>query len=32
MITEFVSKGSLFDMLHQKKVVLDDSRITKIAK
>ena len=32
MITEFVSKGSLFDLLHQRKLVLDDSRITKIAK
>jgi len=30
MITEFVSKGSLFDLLHQRKVVLDDSRIIKI--
>lgn len=27
MITEFVSKGSLFDLLHQRKLVLDDSRI-----
>ena len=32
MITEFVSKGSLFDLLHQSKVVLDDVRITKVAK
>ena len=32
MITEFVSKGSLFDMLHQRKIVLDDVRITKVAK
>lgn len=32
MITEFVSKGSLFDLLHQKKLVIDDFRITKIAK
>ena len=32
MITEFVSKGSLFDLLHQRKLVLDDSRIVKVAK
>ena len=32
MITEFVSRGSLFDLLHQKKIVLDDTRITKTAK
>ena len=32
MITEFVSKGSLFDLLHQRKLVLDDVRITKVAK
>ena len=32
MITEFVSKGSLFDLLHSRKMVLDDFRIIKIAK
>ena len=32
MVTEFVSKGSLFDLLHQRKLVLDDGRITAIAK
>ena len=32
MITEFVNKGSLFELLHQKKVILDDERITKLAK
>ncbi len=32
MITEFVNKGSLFEMLHQKKIILDDDRIIKIAK
>ena len=32
MITEFINKGSLFDLLHQRKLVLDDARITKIAK
>ena len=32
MITEFVSKGSLFDLLHSRKIVLDDAQIIKIAK
>lgn len=32
MVTEFVSKGSLFDLLHQRKLVLDDSKITSVAK
>lgn len=32
MVTEFVSKGSLFDLLHQRKVVLEDTRITRVAK
>jgi serine/threonine protein kinase len=32
MITEFVNKGSLFEMLHQKKYLLEDDRIIKIAK
>ena len=32
MITEFVGMGSLFDLLHHKKLVLDDSRIIQVAK
>ena len=32
MITEFVNKGSLFDLLHQRKLVLDDAKIVKVAK
>ena len=32
MITEFVNKGSLFDLLHQRKLVLDDQRIKQIAR
>ena len=32
MITEFVNKGSLFDLLHSRKLVLEDFRIIKIAK
>lgn len=32
MVTEFVNKGSLFELLHQRKVSLDDDRIMKIAK
>ncbi len=32
MITEFVNKGSLFELLHQKKILLDDDRVMKIAK
>ena len=32
MITEFVSMGSLFDLLHHKKLVLDDTRIISVAK
>ena len=32
MITEFVNKGSLFDLLHSRKLVLDDFKIIKIAK
>ena len=32
MITEFVNKGSLFELLHQKKYILDDDRIIKVAK
>lgn len=32
MITEFVNKGSLFELLHQKKIILDDDRIVKLAK
>lgn len=32
MITEFVNKGSLFELLHQKKYMLDDDKILKIAK
>jgi len=32
MITEFVNKGSLFELLHQKKIILDDAMTTKIAK
>lgn len=32
MITEFVNKGSLFELLHQKKAALDDDRVMKLAK
>ena len=32
MITEFVNKGSLFDLLHQRKLVLDDAKIVRVAK
>eukprot|EP00347_Sterkiella_histriomuscorum_P007834 403347387 len=32
MITEFVNKGSLFELLHQKKIPLDDDKTMKIAK
>jgi hypothetical protein len=32
MITEFVNKGSLFELLHQKKVMIDEERIMKLAK
>lgn len=32
MVTEFVSRGSLFEVLHQRKQVLDDYRILLIAK
>ena len=32
MVTEFVSRGSLFDLLHQRKLVLDDVKIISIAK
>lgn len=32
MITEFVGRGSLFEMLHTIKMVLDDSKIFKIAR
>ena len=31
MVTEFVNKGSLFEILHQKKYKLDDEKIFKIA-
>ena len=32
MVTEYVSRGSLFELLHQKKIILDDDRIIKVAK
>lgn len=32
MITEFVNKGSLFELIHVKKVILDDEKVLKIAK
>ena len=32
MITEFVNKGSLFDLLHQRKLVLDDAKIVRVGK
>ena len=32
MVTEYVGKGSLFEMLHTIKMVLDDEKITLIAK
>jgi len=32
MVTEFIGRGSLFDILHTKKIVLDDERVLKIAK
>lgn len=32
MITEYISKGSLFELLHQKKYTLDDDKSFKIAK
>ena len=32
MITEFANKGSLFELLHQKKYSLQDEKIFKIAK
>ena len=32
MITEYVSKGSLFELLHHKKIVFNDAEIMKIAK
>jgi len=32
MITEFVGRGSLFELLHHKKVMLDDTTVLKLAK
>jgi serine/threonine protein kinase len=32
MVTEYVSRGSLFELLHVKKYSLDDDKILQIAK
>jgi len=32
MITEYITKGSLFELLHQKKYCFDDEKIIKVAK
>ena len=32
MITEYVSRGSLFDIIHKQKVALDEEKVFKIAK
>lgn len=32
MVTEYVSKGSLFELLHQKKIAFDDDKIMRVAK
>ena len=32
MVTEYVSRGSLFDLLHKKKMKLDEDTIFKVAK
>ena len=32
MITEFANKGSLFELLHQRKYMFDDDKLFKIAK
>lgn len=32
LVTEYASRGSLFELLHQKKITFDDMRIMKVAK